>query len=201
MILKLPSPYLIYPHCTVDCQGYHFCLWKWQLKKTAYENKSFITSHLSLSSTSPTSGYFYFQKEQVIMEPKLEPGPETVLRLHPIQSEPLTFLSSPSVGSGSLDRQGKTRTEQESPGGGGKDQGDGNWDCLPIWAWPQMCSLCHSWLKDTMLKCASGTEIASSHVAGVNRDKEMKKLASNHRAAHITWCSLGPTILSTHWDI
>ena len=53
------------------------------------------------------------------MEPKLEPGPETVLWLHPIQSGLLIFLSSPSQrGSGSLDRQGKTRTEQEFQGWG-----------------------------------------------------------------------------------
>ena len=73
------------------------------------------TGYLSLSSTSLTSGSFYFQ-EQVIMEPKLEPGPEAVLWLNPIQSGLPTFLSCPSQsGSGSLGRQGK-RIEQKSQG-------------------------------------------------------------------------------------
>lgn len=60
------------------------------------------------------------------MESKLEPGPETVLWLHPIQSGLLIFLSCPSQrGSGSLDRHGKRRTEQESQGW---REGPGGWE-------------------------------------------------------------------------
>lgn len=165
-------------------------------KKKQYMKIKATTSYLSLSSTSLTSGSFYFQKEQVIMEPKLEPGPETVLWLNPIQSGLPTFLSCPSKsGSGSLDRQGKRRTEQKSQGW---REGPGGWELrLPthLGLTPSVLPLPFLTKGDNCWNAPSEQKLLVITWLESMKTKRQRNWPQI-RAAPITWCSLRPAILS-----